>query len=415
MSSLLCEICLKHDGSRSFLFLLWSHDINVLTLSKLPQTFFKDKRVIVRCDLNVPIRDGVITSEARIVASLPTIELVSKLANSVLVMSHLGRPKPGDQSRDFSLALVAKRLGELLGRDVPLLRSLDESVQEGGIALLENVRLFPGETDNARELAEKLSSKGDIFVMDAFGSAHRQHASTFGIAELSDTACAGLLLEQELFAISEAMESPQVPMISIVGGSKTSTKLEVLNSLSQVSSRILVGGGILNTFLAASGFKLGRSLYEPDLIDVARDLSKSVEVPLPRDVIVSTDLSRQAKGEVKLVDEVGTDEMILDIGPVTAREWAKVVNEAKTILWNGPIGVFEYDQFGEGTRILAEAVAESPAFSLAGGGDTIAALEKYGVASDISYISTGGGAFLEMIEGKKLPGVEILERKAAQI
>ena len=204
-------------------------------------------------------------------------------------------------------------------------------------------------------------------------------------------------------------------MISIVGGSKTSTKLEVLNSLSQVSSRILVGGGILNTFLAASGFKLGRSLYEPDLVDVARDLSKSVEVPLPWDVIVSTDLSQQSKGEVKQVDEVGTDEMILDIGPVTAREWAKVLNEAKTILWNGPIGVFEYDQFGEGTRVLAEAVAESSAFSLAGGGDTIAALEKYGVASDISYISTGGGAFLEMIEGKKLPGVEILERKAARV
>ena len=251
--------------------------------------------------------------------------------------------------------------------------------------------------------------------MDAFGSAHREHASTFGVAELSDTACAGLLLEQELLAISEVMESPEVPMISIVGGSKTSTKLGVLNSLSQISSSILVGGGILNTFLAAAGFKLGRSLYEPDLVGVALSISKSVDVPLPLDVIVSTELSQQAKGVVKRVEEVGTDEMILDIGPVTAREWAKVVKEAKTILWNGPIGVFEYGQFGEGTRVLAEAVAESPAFSLAGGGDTIAALEKYGVASNISYISTGGGAFLEMMEGKKLPGVEILKRKAVRI
>ena len=363
----------------------------------------------------MPITDGVITSEARIIASLPTLELVARLANSVLIMSHLGRPKPGDLSADFSLAPVAKRLGELLGRDVPLLRNLDESAEGRGIALLENVRLFSGETDNAKELAEKLSSKGDIFIMDAFGSAHRQHASTFGVAELSDTACAGLLLEKELLAISEAMESPQVPMISIVGGSKTSTKLEALNSLSQISSRILVGGGILNTFLAASDFKIGRSLYEPELVDVARALSKTVDVPLPRDVIVSTELSQQAKGVVKGVDEVDVNEMILDIGPVTAREWAEVVNEAKTILWNGPIGVFEYDQFGEGTRVLAEAVAESPAFSLAGGGDTIAALEKYGVASDISYISTGGGAFLEMIEGKKLPGVEILERRAARM
>ena len=361
------------------------------------------------------MNDGVITSEARIVASLPTLELVSKLAKSVLVMSHLGRPKPGDQSRDFSLAPVAKRLGELLGRDLPLLGSLDESVEERGIALLENVRLFSGETDNAKGLAEKLSSKGDIFIMDAFGSAHREHASTFGVAELSDTACAGLLLEQELLAISEVMESPEVPMISIVGGSKTSTKLGVLNSLSQISSTILVGGGILNTFLAAAGFKLGRSLYEPDLVGVALSISKSVDVPLPLDVIVSTELSQQAKGVVKRVEEVGTDEMILDIGPVTAREWAKVVKEAKTILWNGPIGVFEYGQFGEGTRVLAEAVAESPAFSLAGGGDTIAALEKYGVASNISYISTGGGAFLEMMEGKKLPGVEILKRKAVRI
>ena len=395
--------------------MLWSYEIKVLTLSKLPQNFFIGKKVIVRCDLNVPITDGVITSEARIIASLPTLELVAKLASSVLVISHLGRPKPGDLSADFSLAPVAKRLGELLGRDVPLLRNLDESVEETGIALLENVRLFSGETDNAKELAERLSSKGDIFIMDAFGSAHREHASTFGVAELSDTACAGLLLEKELLAISGAMESPQAPMVSIVGGSKTSTKLEVLNSLSQISSRILVGGGILNTFLAASDFKIGRSLYEPELVDVARALSKTVDVPLPRDVIVSTELSQQAKGVVKGVDEVDVNEMILDIGPVTAREWAKVLDEAKTILWNGPIGVFEYDQFGEGTRILAEAVAESPAFSLAGGGDTIAALEKYGVASDISYISTGGGAFLEMIEGKKLPGVEILERKAARI
>lgn len=395
--------------------MLWSYDIKVLTLSKLPQNFFRGKKVIVRCDLNVPITDGVITSEARIIASLPTLELVAKLASSVLVISHLGRPKPGDLSADFSLAPVAKRLGELLGRDVPLLRNLDESVEETGIALLENVRLFSGETDNAKELAERLSSKGDIFIMDAFGSAHREHASTFGVAELSDTACAGLLLEKELLAISGAMESPQAPMVSIVGGSKTSTKLDVLNSLSQISSRILVGGGILNTFLAASDFKLGRSLYEPELVDVARALSKTVDVPLPRDVIVSTELSQQAKGVVKGVDEVDVNEMILDIGPVTAREWAKVVNEAKTILWNGPIGVFEYDQFGEGTRVLAEAVAESPAFSLAGGGDTIAALEKYGVASDISYISTGGGAFLEMIEGKKLPGVEILERRAARM
>ena len=394
--------------------MLWSYDINVLTLSKLPQNFFRGKKVIVRCDLNVPITDGVITSEARIIASLPTLELVAKLASSVLVISHLGRPKPGDLSADFSLAPVAKRLGELLGRDVPLLRNLDESVEETGIALLENVRLFSGETDNAKELAERLSSKGDIFIMDAFGSAHRQHASTFGVAELSDTACAGLLLEQELLAISEAMESPQVPMISIVGGSKTSTKLEVLNSLSQISSRILVGGGILNTFLAASGFKLGRSLYEPELVDVARALSKTVDVPLPRDVIVSTELSQQAKGVVKGVDEVDVNEMILDIGPVTARAWAESLIDAQTIMWNGPVGVFEFPQFGQGTKVLGEAIAASSAYSIAGGGDTLAAVEQFDLAKGISYISTGGGAFLEMVEGKTLPAVKVLGDRCAK-
>ena len=372
-----------------------------------------EKRVFIRADLNVPVKDGVVTSDARIVASLPTIKYAMERAASVTLISHLGRPTEGQVEAEFSLQPVANRLAELLQIDVPLVHSIEDCGKIQGLALLENIRFFPGEKTNADNLAEQLASHCDVFVMDAFGTAHRAHASTHGIAKFAPIACAGLLLQAELDALQDALSAPKSPMLAIVGGAKVSTKLEVLDSLAAIADQILVGGGIANTFIAAAGYAVGKSLHEADLIDTAKRIMQKVTIPLPEDVIVSNEITGSAVARVREIDQVAADEMILDIGPTTARRWAQDLLRASTILWNGPVGVFEFDQFGEGTRILAEAVAQSEAFSIAGGGDTLAAIDKYAVSKGVSYISTGGGAFLEFVEGKALPAVEVLAARGA--
>ena len=372
------------------------------------------KRVFIRADLNVPVQAGVVTSDARIVASLPTIELALASGASVTVMSHLGRPTEGQVEAEFSLQPVANRLAELLQTDVPLIHSIADCADNQGLALLENIRFFPGEKANDDELAQRLADQCDVFVMDAFGTAHRAHASTHGIAKFAPVACAGLLLQAELAALQDALAAPKVPMLAIVGGAKVSTKLEVLESLADIAQQILVGGGIANTFIAAAGFSVGQSLHEPDLIETAKRIMQKVTVPLPEDVIVSKEFAASAVAQVRNISDVAADEMILDIGPATARAWAHQLLGAKTILWNGPVGVFEFDQFGEGTRVLAEAVAQSQGFSIAGGGDTLAAIDKYAVTEGVSYISTGGGAFLEFVEGKVLPAVDVLAQRGKE-
>ena len=373
------------------------------------------KRVLIREDLNVPIKDGRVTSDTRIRAALPTLQAALDANAAVMVMSHLGRPDEGRYDEAFSLAPVAARLGELLGRDVALIRDwriTGAGVNPGEIALLENVRFLEGEKKDADALAEQLAGLCDVFVMDAFATAHRAQASTHGVARFAPVACAGPLLAAELDALEQALAEPRRPLVAIVGGAKVSTKLEVLDALADLADRIIVGGGIANTFIAAAGKPVGQSLYEPDLVEAARRIAAKVDVPLPVDVMVGKRFAEDEPAVVKTLDEVADDDMIFDIGPETARQWAAGLNDAGTVLWNGPVGVFEFDQFGEGTRVLAEAIAASDAFSIAGGGDTLAAIDKYGVADGISYISTGGGAFLEFVEGKTLPAVAVLASRA---
>jgi phosphoglycerate kinase len=380
----------------------------------------KDKRVLIREDLNVPIQDGAVTSDARIRAALPTVQAALTAKARVLIMSHLGRPEEGKFAAEFSLAPVAKRMAQLLGVPVALKRDWLDGVEvaPGEVVLLENVRFNKGEKQNLDELAKKMAALCDIYVMDAFGTAHRAEASTHGVAKYAPVACAGPLLVSELAALETALEKPARPLLAIVAGSKVSTKLTVLESLLSKVDQLIVGGGITNTFLAALGFTVGKSLYEADMLDICRRLldqsqKRGIVIPMPTDVVVAKEFSATAEADVKPVGAVASDEMILDIGPDSAEHMAALVASAGTILWNGPVGVFEFEQFGEGTRTLANAIARSKAFSLAGGGDTLAAIEKYGIAESISYISTGGGAFLEFVEGKKLPAVEILERRAA--
>jgi len=387
-----------------------------MTVLKMNDLDLQGKRVLIREDLNVPVKDGAVKSDARILASLPTIKLALEKGAAVLVCSHLGRPEEGVFSEEDSLKPVADYLSKALNREVPLVRDYLDGVEvkAGELVLLENVRFNQGEKKNTDELAQKYAALCDVFVMDAFGTAHRAQGSTHGVAKFAKVACAGPLLAAELDALGKALKSPAKPMAAIVAGSKVSTKLDVLNSLSQVCDQLIVGGGIANTFLAAAGFPVGKSLYEADLVDTAKAIAAKVSVPLPVDVVVAKAFAEDAEATVKAVADVSDDDMILDIGPQTAANFAELLKSSKTILWNGPVGVFEFDQFGNGTKVLADAIAESPAFSIAGGGDTLAAIDKYSVGEKISYISTGGGAFLEFVEGKVLPAVEILEERAAQ-
>jgi phosphoglycerate kinase len=395
----------------------WSSTVKIREMTSLD---LSGKRVLIREDLNVPIQDGVVTSDARIRAALPTVQAALSSKARVLVMTHLGRPEEGKYAVEFSLAPVAKRLAQLLGVPVQLKRDWLNGVEvaAGEVVLLENVRFNKGEKNNADELARKMAALCDIYVMDAFGTAHRAEASTYGVAKYAPIACAGPLLVSELAALETALENPARPLLAIVGGSKVSTKLTVLESLLSKVDQLIVGGGITNTFLAALGFNVGKSLYERDMLDICRRLldqsqKRGIVIPMPTDVVVAKELSATAEADVKPVGAISGDDMILDIGPDSAELIAGLVGSAGTVLWNGPVGVFEYEQFGEGTRTLANAIARSRAFSLAGGGDTLAAIEKYGIQESMSYISTGGGAFLEFVEGKKLPAVEILERRAA--
>ncbi len=369
------------------------------------------KRVLIREDLNVPVKDGRVTSDVRIRAALPTLQHALDAGAAVIVMSHLGRPEEGRFDPEYSLEPVAERLGELLGRPVPVLRDWRKTgaaVRPGEIALLENVRFLEGEKNDAEPLAQALAALCDVFVMDAFATAHRAQASTHGVAKFAPVACAGPLLGAELAALERALAEPRRPLVAIVGGAKVSTKLEVLDSLAELADRIIVGGGIANTFIAAAGHGVGKSLYEPDLVEAAQRIAAKVDVPLPVDVMVGKRFDDSEPAVVKALDEVADDDMIFDIGPETARQWAAGLADAGTVLWNGPVGVFEFDQFGEGTRVLAEAIAGGESFSIAGGGDTLAAIDKYGVSEGISYVSTGGGAFLEFVEGKTLPAVAVL-------
>jgi len=391
-----------------------------MNIIKMTSLDLSGKRVLIREDLNVPIKDGEVASDARIRAALPTIQTALNAHARVLVMSHLGRPEEGKFAQEFSLAPVAKRMTQLLGVPVALKQEWLNGVvvEPGAVVLLENVRFNKGEKKNSDDLAKKMAALCDIYVMDAFGTAHRAEASTHGVAKYAPVACAGPLLVSELAALETALEKPARPLLAIVGGSKVSTKLTVLESLLSRVDQMIVGGGIANTFLAALGFNVGKSLHEPEMLDICRRLidqskKRDIVIPMPSDVVVATEFSARAEADVKPVNQVAANEMILDIGPDSAEHLAKLIAAAGTVLWNGPVGVFEFDQFGEGTRTLANAIARSKAFSLAGGGDTLAAIEKYGIEDSISYISTGGGAFLEFVEGKKLPAVEILEQRAA--
>jgi phosphoglycerate kinase len=391
-----------------------------MKIIKMTSLDLAGKRVLIREDLNVPIKDGEVTSDARIRAAIPTIQAALTAKARVMLMSHLGRPDEGKFAEEFSLGPVAKRLTELLGVPAPLKHDWLDGVvvAPGEVVLLENVRFNKGEKKNSDELSKKMAALCDIYVMDAFGTAHRAEASTHGVAKYAPVACAGPLLVSELTALETALENPARPLLAIVAGSKVSTKLTVLETLLSKVDQMIVGGGIANTFLAARGFNVGKSLHEPDMLDICRRLidqsqKRGIVIPMPTDVVVAKEFSAVAEADVKPVGNVADNEMILDIGPDSAEVLSGLIAQAGTILWNGPVGVFEFDQFGEGTRALAHAIARSKAFSLAGGGDTLAAIEKYGVEDGISYISTGGGAFLEFVEGQKLPAVDILERRAA--
>ena len=391
-----------------------------MEILKMTDLDLRGKRVLIREDLNVPIKDGRITSAARIEASLPTLRAALDAGAAVMVMSHLGRPTEGKFDPAFSLAPVAAALGQALGREVPLVRDwLDGiNVAPGQLVLLENVRFNVGEKKDDAALAQRMAALCDVYVMDAFGTAHRAEASTHGVARFAPVACAGPLLVRELDALERALAHPARPLVAIVAGSKVSTKLTILESLIDKVDCLIPGGGIANTFLAAAGKPIGKSLHEPELIDEARRLmataqAKGVEIPLPVDVVVAGEFSEQAKGTVKAAHCVAADDLILDIGPETARQYAALVAAAGTIVWNGPVGVFEFPAFREGTRVLAEAIAQSAAFSIAGGGDTLAAIDLFGVKEGISYVSTGGGAFLEFLEGRTLPAVAALQARAA--
>lgn len=383
---------------------------------RMAELDLRGKRVLIRQDLNVPIKDGRVTNDKRIRASLPTIEKALKQGSQVILMSHLGRPIEGEYAKEFSLAPIAKKLSELIGKDVMLKTEWINGIEfkPGEIILCENVRFQIGEKENSLELGKKMAALCDVYVMDAFGTAHRAQASTHSVAQFAPVACAGPLLAGELDALGRALESPLRPILAVVGGSKVSTKLTVLSSLMDKVDQIIVGGGIANTFIAASGFPVGESLYEKDLIPEAQRLMKAAsdrgcKIPLPVDMVCTKEFSETAESVVRRIGEVKPDEMILDIGPDTAANYAVTVNSAGTIVWNGPVGVFEIDQFSRGTRSLGTAIASSQAFSIAGGGDTLAAIDQFELGSQISYASTGGGAFLEFLEGKKLPAVAILE------
>jgi phosphoglycerate kinase len=387
---------------------------------KMSDLNLRDKRVFMRVDFNVPIQDGKLIDDTRIRASLPSIKEALSRRARLLLASHLGRPTEGQFDERESLAPVARHLSGLLGMEVPLKRDWLEgvSVDPGRAALLENCRFNKGEKKDDDALAKKMAALCDVYVNDAFGAAHRAEATTHGMAKYAPVACAGPLMAAEIEALSRALERPARPLVAIVAGSKVSTKLTVLASLSEKVDRLITGGGIANTFMLAAGMKVGKSLAEPDLVGEAKRITamlraKGGEVPLPIDVVCAKEVAASARAEIKAVGEVGEDDMILDIGPKTAAAFAGSLSGAGTIVWNGPLGVFEFDQFGQGTRAVAQAIAASRAFSLAGGGETLAAIAKYGVAKGISYISTGGGAFLEFLEGKKLPAIEILEQRSA--
>ena len=377
------------------------------------------RRVLIREDLNVPIKDGAVTSDARIRAALPTLQRAAQAGARVMVMSHLGRPEEGAPNPDYSLAPVARRLGELFGREVRLAEDwLDGvDVEAGEIVLCENVRFLEGEKADDEALARRMAALCDVYVMDAFGTAHRAQASTHGVARFAPIACAGPLLIAELEALGQALAQPARPLVAIVGGSKVSTKLGVLEALSERVDRLIAGGGIANTFIAAAGHEVGASLYEPDLVEQAARIRDAVrrrggDVPIPSDVVVADAPSESAVETVKAVDEVDPGEMILDIGPETARAYREAIDSAGTVVWNGPVGVFEFEPFAAGTREIAQAIARSSAFSIAGGGDTLAAIDAFGVTGQVSYVSTGGGAFLEFLEGKTLPAIAALEARA---
>lgn len=387
--------------------------MNVLKMTDLD---LNGKRVLIRQDLNVPIKNGEVTSDKRIVASLPTIMYAIKAGARVMITSHLGRPTAGEFDEKFSLEPVAKHLAELLGQPVTLERNWLEGVEieSGEVVLCENVRFNVGEKENDEVLSKKMAALCDVCVQDAFGTAHRAHASTYGVTQYAPIACAGPLLIGELEALGKALDNPKRPMVAVVGGSKVSTKLTVLDALSKIVDQLVVGGGIANTFIAAQGHGVGQSLCEHDLIPTAQSLMEKCEIPIPVDVVCGKEFSEFAAAETKSSKSVASDDMIFDIGPNSINELAEIMRNAGTIVWNGPVGVFEFDQFASGTMILANAIAESEAFSIAGGGDTLAAVDKFNIEDKISYISTGGGAFLEFLEGKKLPVVEILEKRSQE-
>ena len=385
-----------------------------MTVKLMTDLDLAGKRVLIREDLNVPIKDGVVTSDARIRAALPTIRHALAAGAKVMVMSHLGRPTEGEYNQNYSMAPVAKRLGDLLGQTIPVEQSWTNGLNQadGELVMLENVRFNPGEKKNDDTLAKGYAKLCDVFVMDAFGTAHRAQASTHGVAKFAPVACAGPLLAKELDALGRALAAPTPPIAAIVGGSKVSTKLMVLETLADKVDQLIVGGGIANTFLAAAGKPVGKSLCEPDLIPAAQALMKKVNIPLPTDVVVGKEFSPTAAARVVSVDDVAEDDMIFDIGPDSAKYLAGIIASMGTIIWNGPVGVFEFDQFGEGTKTISLAIAKSSGFSIAGGGDTLAAVDKYDITDQVSYISTGGGAFLEYVEGKTLPAVAMLEQRA---
>ncbi|MCX7074397.1 MAG: phosphoglycerate kinase [Methylococcales bacterium] len=388
-----------------------------MTILRMVDLDLAGKRVLIREDLNVPVKNGKITSDARIKASLPTIEFVLNAGAAVMLMSHIGRPTEGEYNPEYSLQPVAEHLAALLNKPVRLEKDWLDGIEikAGEIVLCENVRFNVGEGKNNDELGKKMAALCDIFVMDAFGTAHRAQASTHAIAKFAPISCAGPLLASELDALSRALETPEKPVIAIVGGSKVSTKLTVLESLSRKVDQLIVGGGIANTFIAAAGFPVGKSLVEMDLLDEAKRLITAAkaagsEIPIPTDVVCAKEFSEAAEATIKNVADIEADDLILDIGPVTSAHYAEILKSAKTIVWNGPVGVFEIEQFSHGTQTLAYAIAGSDAFSIAGGGDTLAAIDKYGINDQISYTSTGGGAFLEFLEGKELPAVTILQK-----
>ncbi|MFB5857545.1 phosphoglycerate kinase [Stenotrophomonas maltophilia] len=391
-----------------------------MSIVRMTDLDLSGKRVLIRQDLNVPIENGRITSEQRITASLPTLKRALEQGAAVMVTSHLGRPKEGVWSEADSLAPVAQRLSELLGREVPLVRDWVDGVdvQPGQLVLLENCRMNVGEGKDDEALSKKYAALCDVFVMDAFGTAHRAQASTHGVIRFAPVAAGGPLLMAELDALAQALDAPAKPLLAIVAGSKVSTKLELLANLVGKVDQLIVGGGIANTFIAAAGYNVGKSLYEPDLLDTAKKIvadakARGADIPLPVDVVTAKQFMPDAVAEVKAVDAVAEDDLILDIGPQTAAQYAQLIEKAGTVVWNGPVGVFEFEAFSKGTEALARAIASSPAFSIAGGGDTLAAVDKFDIAKDVSYISTGGGAFLEFLEGKTLPAVAALDARGA--